>query len=135
MKKVTLRLLEKYEHDVGVLASAGFKIEDVRCLADFLLKARDEGYAAAAIELAQLEKESGKKYEALLAECKQAVAAANAATQELPRTRSMLAKLNEDISRLKKEIEEELKANKTTRDQLKRHISILRRLVDYRCRL
>lgn len=128
-KKVTLRLLEQYEHDVGVLAAAGFKIDDVRCLADFLMKARDEGFVAAAKELTQLEKESGKNYVELLAECKQAVSAANAARQELPRTSSILAKLNDDIARLRKEMEEELNANKTTRNQLKRYVSILRRLV------
>ena len=42
-KKVTMSVLERYEHDVGVLTAAGFKIEDVRRLADFLLKATDEG--------------------------------------------------------------------------------------------
>jgi len=128
-KKVTLRLLESYEHDVAVLTAAGFKVEDVRRLADFLIKAADEGYAGAADELAQLEKRTGKNYDELLAECKRAVFEAEAAKQELSGTRSEQRKLNEEITRLKIAMEEELKSNKITRDQLKRHISILRRLV------
>ena len=127
-KKATLQLLERYEHDVGVLASAGFKMEDVRCLADFLMKARDEGYVGAAIELAQLEKQTGKNYNELLADCERAVSEAEAAKREIPKATSELKKLNDDITKLKRELEEELKSNKVTRDQLKRHISTLRRL-------
>ena len=112
-----------------MLTAAGFKIEDVRRLADFLIKAADEGYFGAATELAQLEKRTGKNYDELLAECKRAVSEAEAAKQELSGTRSEQKKLNEEITKVKIEMEDELKSNKITRDQLKRHMSILRRLV------
>lgn len=127
-KKVTLQLLENYEHDVAVLTDAGFKIEDVKRLTDFLTKAVDEGYAAAAIELAELEKQTGKNYDMLLVECKRAVAEAEVAKLELPKAQGELRKLNDEIIKRKKEMEEELKSYKITRDQLKRHTNILRGL-------
>ena len=128
-KNVTLRMLETYERDVAMLTSAGFKIEDVRRLADFLMKAVDEGYAAVALELSQQEKQTGKNYNELLAEYKRVVSDVEATKQELSKSRSELNTLNDRITKLKQEMEKELESNKTTRDQLKRHINTLRQLV------
>ena len=124
-KKLTQRLLERYEHDATTVTSAGFKIEDVNRLAEFLTKATNEGYVAAAIELCTLEKRTGRTFDELLAEYKGKLSELEAARQNLSTTSGELSKLNGDVARLKLEMDEELKANKITRDQLTRHINTL----------
>lgn len=127
-KKATLQSLERYEREVETLNVVGLKLEDLGTMAAFVRKAQDDGYLKAAIELARLEKQTGKNCEDLVTDCKQAISLTDTAKQNFIRITGELGKLREEIDHLTKERETELHTNKITAQQLKRYTIILKRL-------
>jgi hypothetical protein len=130
-KRTTRELLERYEKDNQTFKAIGLRADDVTTFAELVRKARSEGWIAAAIELAQLEAQTGKNHSALLAEYKQAAAVVDKAKREYVQVSDETQKLRDEILTLKNARANELKLNNVTAKQLTQQASLSKRLAHF----